>query len=117
MDMKRMAPWLIASAAIMLALPWLAVTFIKGDGGMAACFALFFAVNPAYAITAGACAGRDVRGLWASPIAAALLFLAGVWLIFDGGDPAFLLYGAAYLLIGCAAMLASFLICRGRRGK
>lgn len=27
----------------MLAFPWLAVTFVKGDAGMAVCFLLFFA--------------------------------------------------------------------------
>lgn len=48
--MKKIILWIIVSAAIMLALPWLAVTCIKGDGGMAACFILFFALNPIYAI-------------------------------------------------------------------
>ena len=38
--------WLAVSAAVMLALPWIAVTFVKGDAGMAVCFLLFFAVNP-----------------------------------------------------------------------
>ena len=40
--MKKLLPWLIASSAVILALPWLAVTFIKGDDGVAACFILFF---------------------------------------------------------------------------
>ena len=52
--MKKMMPWIIASAVIMLVFPWLAVTFVKGDGGMAVCFILFFALNPIYAIFAGA---------------------------------------------------------------
>ena len=52
--MKKMIPWIIASAVIMLVFPWLAVTFVKGDGGMAVCFILFFALNPIYAIFAGA---------------------------------------------------------------
>ena len=30
----------------MLVFPWLAVTFVKSDGGMAVCFILFFALNP-----------------------------------------------------------------------
>lgn len=34
--------WSIVSAMIMLMLPWLAVTFVKGDAGMAACLILFF---------------------------------------------------------------------------
>ena len=42
--MKKIIPWMLATAVIMLVFPWLAVTFIKGDGGMAVCFILFFAV-------------------------------------------------------------------------
>ena len=57
--MKKMIPWIIASAVIMLVFPWLAVTFVKGDGGMAVCFILFFALNPIYAIFAGVQASRD----------------------------------------------------------
>ena len=30
--------WVIISLVIMLALPWLAVSFVKGDAGMAVCF-------------------------------------------------------------------------------
>lgn len=52
--MKKIIPWMLATAVIMLVFPWLAVTFIKGDGGMAVCFILFFAVNPIYAICSGA---------------------------------------------------------------
>lgn len=33
---EKIIPWIIASAVIMLALPWRVVTFIKGDGGMVA---------------------------------------------------------------------------------
>ena len=40
--MKKIIPWMLATAVIMLVFPWLAVTFIKGDGGMAVCFILFF---------------------------------------------------------------------------
>ena len=56
--MKKLISWLIASSAVMLALPWLAVTFIKGDGGMTACFILIFALNPIFAITSGISAER-----------------------------------------------------------
>ncbi len=38
----------------MLALPWLAVTFVKGDAGMAVCFLLFFAIDPLYSVAIGA---------------------------------------------------------------
>lgn len=49
--MKKLIFWIIASSVIMLAFPWLAVTFIKGDGGMAVCFILIFALNPIYVIS------------------------------------------------------------------
>ena len=106
--MKKILPWIITSAVIMLALPWLAVTFIKSDGGMAVSFLLFFAVNPFYAIYARVYAGKDIKKLWASPILTAIL--AGAWWFFDMGEKAFLLYALAYLFLGISAMLISMFI-------
>lgn len=37
---------LAVSAAVMVLLPWLTVTFVRGDAAMAVCFLLFFGVNP-----------------------------------------------------------------------
>ena len=90
--MKKMIPWILATAVIMLVFPWLAVTFIKGDGGMAVCFILFFAVNPIYAICSGAYAGKDIKIFWTLPIIIALFFLLGTWLFFSMGEKAFILY-------------------------
>ncbi len=39
---KNIILWMAASAVVMLAFPWLAVTFVKGDAGMAVCFLLVF---------------------------------------------------------------------------
>ena len=39
--MKKVLSWIAASAGMMLVLPWMAVTFVKGDRGMAICFVLF----------------------------------------------------------------------------
>lgn len=89
--MKKLILWIIASTVIMLAFPWLAVTFIKGDGGMAVCFILFFVLNPIYVICAGVYAGKDKKRLWALPILTALFFLAGTWLFFDMGEKAFII--------------------------
>ena len=86
--MKKMIPWIIASAVIMLVFPWLAVTFVF----------------------AGAQAGKDVKRFWALPMITAILFLAGTWLHFDMGEPAFFLYALIYLLLGAAAMLLSAFI-------
>ena len=101
---------LAASAVVMLAFPWLAVTFVKGDAGMAVCFLLFFAVNPLYSVLIGAYAGKDVRHLWSLPVISAVLFLIGTWIFFDMGETAFILYAAAYLALGIVAMLISMLI-------
>ena len=108
--MKKILWGLAVSAFIMFALPWLAVTFVKGDGGMAACFLLFFAVNPLYSVIIGVFTGKNIRHLWSLPIISAMLFLIGTWIFFDMGETAFILYAAVYLILGIAAMLISMLI-------
>ena len=107
---KNIILWMAASAAVMLAFPWLAVTFVKGDAGMAVCFLLFFAVNPLYSVINGAYAGKDVKYLWSLPVISAVLFLIGTWIFFDMGETAFILYAAVYLVIGIMAMLISMFI-------
>ena len=107
---KNIILWLAASAVVMLAFPWLAVTFVKGDAGMAVCFLLFFAVNPLYSVLIGAFAGKDVMHLWSLPVISAVLFLIGTWIFFDMGETAFILYAAVYLIIGIMAMLISMFI-------
>ena len=102
---KNLIGWLVLSAAVMLLLPWAAVTIVKGDGGMAAAFLLFYAVDPIYSIAAGIFAGRNVKQMWSVPIVSAVLFLLGAWALFDMGESAFLLYAGAYLALGIAAML------------
>lgn len=101
---------LAASAVVMLVFPWLAVTFVKADAGMAVCFLLFFAVNPLYSVLIGAYAGKDIRRLWNFPVISAVMFLIGTWIFFDMGETAFILYAAAYLALGIVAMLISMLI-------
>ena len=109
---KKLAFWLIASAFIMLGLPWLAVTFAPGDAGMAICFLLFFGVNPIYALAAGALAGRDVRRLWSLSIIPSALFLLGAWLLFSPKEALFLLYAGVYLVLAVVAMALSGWILR-----
>lgn len=94
----------------MLMLPWLAVTFVKGDAGMSACFILFFGVNPIYSIIIGAFAGKDFRYLWSLPVISAVLFLIGTWIFFDKGETAFIIYAVVYLILGVLAMLISTFI-------
>lgn len=104
---QKMIFWFLLSAVVMLLLPWLAVTFIKGDGGMAVCFILFFAVNPIYSVTAGVFAGKNGKRPWSLPLISAALFLAGTWIFFDMGETAFILYAAVYLILGILGMLVS----------
>ena len=108
--MKKIIPWMLATAVIMLVFPWLAVTFIKGDGGMAVCFILFFAVNPIYAICSGAYTSKDIKIFWPLPIITALFFLLGTWLFFSIGEKAFILYAFGYLLLGIVAELISMFV-------
>ncbi len=107
---KNTILWMVALAVVMLAFPWLAVTFVKGDAGMAVCFLLFFAVNPLYSVLIGAFSGKDIRRLWSLPVISAALFIIGTWIFFDMGETAFILYAAVYLALGIVAMLISMFI-------
>ena len=110
--MKKIIPWMLATAVIMLVFPWLAVTFIKGDGGMAVCFILFFAVNPIYAICSGAYAGKDIKIFWPLPIITALFFLLGTWLFFSIGEKAFMSLKRVLLFSLCILVLSGLVGCR-----
>ena len=105
---KNIILWLAVSAVVMLALPWLAVTLVKGDAGMAVCFLLFFALNPLYSVIFGVFAGKDMKHLWSLPIVSAALI--GTWIFFDMGEMAFILYAVVYLVLGIVAMLISMII-------
>ena len=107
---KNIILWLAASVVVMLVFPWLAVTFVKADAGMAVCFLLFFAVNPLYSVLIGAFAGKDIRPLWSLPVISAALFLIGTWIFFDMVETAFILYAGVYIVIGIVAMLISMFV-------
>ena len=72
----------VCSALIML-LPWCAVTFVKAEGGMAAMLMLFFAVDPIAAVCVGVFAGKNVKAAWFQPLILSVLFLSGVWIFVD----------------------------------
>lgn len=107
--MKTLVGWAAAAAVLMIGFPWLAVAF-AGDAGMAVCFLLFFAVDPLFSAVCGWAAGRNIRQLWLLTALTPALFLAGVWIFFSMGEPAFLLYGGVYLGIGLVAMGISALV-------
>lgn len=112
---KRIVLWAVVSAVIMLVLPWLAVTFVKGDAGMAVCFLLFYAVNPIYSLITGAFAGKHIKRLCSLPFILSVLYLLGVWIFFDMGEIAFIIYAVIYLILGILAMLISMFIERKKR--
>ena len=104
--MKRFFVWLVLAALLMIGGPWFALRF-AGMDAMGVCFLLFFAVNPLFCAICGAFAGLNIKQLWSLPLIIAGLFVAGVWLFFELGEPAFLLYAGCYLVIGVIAMLIS----------
>ena len=104
--------WVMISMVIMLVLPWLAISFVKGDAGLAVCFILFFAVNPIYSVIMGVFSGKIIKSLWGMPVISAVLFLLGSWIFFSMGEKAFILYAGVYLILGIAAMAISMIIHR-----
>ena len=96
--------WVVTSTVVMLELPWLAVTFIKGDAGMAVCLLLCLAVNSLYSVIIGAFVGKNIRHLWSLPVISPALFLIGTWIFFEIGETAFILYAAVYLALGIGAV-------------
>ena len=112
---KRNTILLLISALVALLLPWLAVTFAKGDNGMAVIFLLFFAVNPIAAVLLGVFSSGNVRMAWFQPLLFAALFLLGTWAFFTMAEMAFVLYAAAYLILGYAAMLLAWCAAKRKR--
>ena len=106
---KKNAVCALIAALVALLFPWLVVTLVRGDGGMAVCFLLFFAVNPITAILLGVFSGGNVREAWFQPLLFAALFLMGAWVFFTMAEMAFALYAVIYLLLGYAAMLLTVL--------
>lgn len=98
---------LTASALVMLLLPWLAVTFIKGDAAMAVCFLLFYAINPVFCIFTGIFAGKNGKSCRSLPAITAVLFLLGTWIFFDMGETAFILYAGIYFFLGMLSWLVA----------
>lgn len=105
--MKKVTCWLAASIFLMIVMPWIAVTFVQGDGGMAMCLILFFAVNPVFSVFMGLDSGKNLKAQWCLPIVSAVLFLVGTWIFFDMGETAFITYAFMYLGLGAVAMVLS----------
>ena len=106
--------WTAVSLLLFVLLPWLITVTVRSDAGMAACFILFYAIDPVFAIAAGMFAGKDPRRLWFVPLLVPALFLLGTRLCF-AADPAFVTYALMYLLLGGTTMFVFLLITNGRK--
>ena len=115
--MKKNLMYGLVSAAVMVLLPWLAVAFAPADAGMAVWLLLFFVVNPVYAVTVGALAGREGKPMLPQPLVTAVLFLAGSWLNFPPIDPVFWGYWAVYLALGYVGFGLGWLAQRKKTAK
>ncbi|HRF84965.1 MAG TPA: hypothetical protein PLN34_00200 [Alloprevotella sp.] len=96
--------WITVTAMVMLALPFAVARFASECSGMALCMMLFFIVNPIYSAILGFRCGRNMRQMWNLPLISAVTFLAGIWLFFNIKEVWFIIYAAAYLMIGWMAM-------------
>lgn len=103
---------ILLSAAVMVALPiglyWLA----PGDSGMFFAFLLLYLVNPVWSILTGLYGGHSPVRLWPLPLISAGLFVPGMWLAAGDWSMDFVTFLIAYLALGCAAMLISWLTSR-----
>ena len=107
--------WTGASLALFLIVPWLTITLIHSDAGMAVCLLLFYAVDPVFAIAAGMFAGKRPRQLWFLPILIPVLFLLGSWVCFDFGQPDFISYAIMYAMLCGATMFIFLIMTNGRK--
>lgn len=114
--MKKLVIWTGLSAVLMIVGPWLAFR-LPGWNAVGACFLLFFGANPLFAAVCGAVAGKDMKRLWPLPIIVAGLYLAGMWLLFEMVESAFLIYSGGYFVIGVAAMFICGFVARRKNNK
>ncbi|MBQ6654960.1 MAG: hypothetical protein IJM79_05490 [Erysipelotrichaceae bacterium] len=102
--MKKILIWLAITAAFMIGLPFLFITF-TGESAMAFCFLCFYALNPIYCVVAGVAAGLNFRRSWIICLMPPALFLTGVYLFFDIYERIFYHFTLAYLIIAVLIML------------
>lgn len=104
---KVIITWLGVTIVVMFALPWAVARLASECSGMAFCMMLFFIVNPIYSAILGYRCGKEIKKMWNLPLVSSIAFLSGTWLFFDIREVWFLIYAAAYLAIGWAAMFVS----------
>lgn len=113
--MKKKIEILLLITVVMFGFPWAAVTFAPGDASMAICFVLFFGINFLCSILAGVFSGLEIKRYFWLPAVNAVMFLLGVWTVFDWGNPDFYGYAAAYLVTGFVTMVTVYGVRKIRR--
>lgn len=104
---KVIITWVGVTIVVMFALPWAVARLASECSGRAFCMMLFFIVNPIYSAILGYRCGKEIKKMWNLPLVSSIAFLSGTWLFFDIREVWFLIYAAAYLAIGWAAMFVS----------
>lgn len=108
--------WALVSVIVMLVLPWMAVTFVSAQAGLAVSFLMFYVVNPICVVAIGVFAGKDIKRLWYQPAVTSVLFLVGIWVFFETLDSAFIMYAASYLGLGMLAAVISGIVRKKGKG-
>ena len=107
---KRPLFWLVLSAAVMLLIPWAAVTFVPQDPDLFASRMILLALGPGYSFAAGYYAGKQIRRMWWVPAECAAMYLLGILMFCPPGDFQFLTYAGICFAAGMESMLVSRLI-------
>ncbi len=102
--MKKNVKWIIFSIIVLLGFPFLTAKF-AGQNGMALCIIMFFAINPLFFAVEGITFGKRIKKHWFMPLVSAAIYLLSMWVVFDMGETAFILYSGVYLAIGIVVML------------
>jgi len=113
---KKLMAGLILSAFIMIGLPLMTVLFVKAEAGLIVVFMMFYVIDPIWSVVAGIFAGTDIKRLWALPVASALMYLMGTWVIFEMGESAFVFMAIVYLVIGLAMMGITYFVLKRKNG-
>lgn len=103
------------SAAVMLLLPCCAINLTKGEAGMAACFLLFFFINPILTVSVGIVSGKNIKNFWFQPLLVSILFILGTKISFKMEYTEVIIYSVAYLAIGYISMLMSSLVFKRKK--
>ena len=103
--MKKFLIWFLATAALMIGLPFILTKVFAWENAIALCFLLFYAGNPLFSIVSGVVAGADLKHNWYLILLPPLLFLAGVFLLFDWKEKIFYRLALIYLIIGIVVSL------------